>query len=266
MRTLHWTVLSLLGVLLAAPLPAQVMRVWEESAPPPPPSVLEPAPRVWWIGPQLGAGLNTYSGTYTTKSCNCTFGDGDGSGFNAGIELGHLFTPSLGVVVKLLYNDFSGAATNTVTEPTEVLDEATGNLETVPLSIERKLETKLSYLTLAPMLHLYPVGGLYLLAGPGVGFSLTATQTYSRTILDEGYVFWNTGEPSSTLVEDTGDIPEAESVRFDVRAGLGYALRLGAGVLFAPEVTYVYPFTSVSGGDDWSVSSIHFTGVLRILL
>lgn len=266
MRFLERTVLILLAVALAAPLSAQVMRVWEESAPPPPPSVLDPAPRIWWIGPQLGAGLNTYSGTYTTKSCNCSFTDGDGTGFNIGVEVGHLFSPGIGAVVKLLYNDFSGASTNTVVEQTEVLDEATGTLETVPLTIERKLDAKLAYMTFAPMVHLYPFGGFYLLAGPGVGFNVTATQTYTRTILDEGYVFWNSGAPGSTVEGDTGDLPDASGLRVDVRAGIGYALRLGSSVLLAPEVTYVYPFTEVHSGDNWSVSSLHFTGVLRILL
>ena len=57
--------------LLSAQAGAQPLHV--SATAPLMPDVLGPAPRVWWIGPQIGGNITTHSGDVLTKNCNCLF-------------------------------------------------------------------------------------------------------------------------------------------------------------------------------------------------
>jgi hypothetical protein len=134
------------------------------------------------------------------------------------------------------------------------------------LEYRRELSVKLAYFTLSPMIELFPVGGLYVMAGPSVGVRVTSTQEYTKSLTDENYEFVPNDDVSIRVDKDSGDIPEAESLRLDLRAGIGYNLRLSKHVSFAPEVSYIYPLTNISTDDDWSASAIHLVGVLKIAI
>ncbi len=232
-------------------------------APPLPPDVLGPAPRVWWFGPLIGVNLVEHSGDYTTGFCDCTFSDGSGTGFTIGAELGHMFNPQWGFAVKLFYDDMQAQYSNQVIEMATVKNES----EKVQANFERNLDMRLSYFVLNPMLHFYPFGGLYLMAGPGIGFASTSTIEYTKTILDDQFIYDRNLKETAVIDRDSGDIPDVNSLRLDIRAGIGYALRLGRNITFAPEVTYNFPLTTISSSnDDWKASAINITGVLRIAI
>jgi len=236
-------------------------------APPLPPDVLGPAPRVWWFGPLIGVNLVEHSGDYTTGFCECTFSDGSGTGFRIGAELGHMFNPQWGFAVKLFYDDMQAQYSNQVFKMADWVDEETGESGKDNTTFERKLDVRLSYVVLNPMLHFYPFGGLYLMAGPGIGFASTSTIEYTKTVLDDQYLIYRNDEETAVIDRDSGDIPDVNSLRLDIRAGIGYALRLGRNITFAPEVTYNLPLTTISSSEDnWQASAINITGVLRIAI
>jgi hypothetical protein len=235
-------------------------------ASPLPPDVLGPAPRIWWFGPLVGVNLTEHGGDISTGFCDCTFRDGSGTGFRIGAELGHMFNPQWGFAVKLFYDDMQAQYSNQILEKAPVWDPDPDKIEDVISNYERKLDVRLSYFVLNPMLHFYPVGGLYLMAGPGIGFSSTSTMEYTKTNLD-GYIFKRNGEETAVIDRDSGEIQNVNSLRLDLRAGIGYALRLGRNISFAPEVTYNFPFTTISSSDDdWEASAINITAVLRIAI
>lgn len=226
----------------------------------PPPSVLHPAPSRWWIGPQAGANLTTHSGDFVTDFCDCGFEDGAGTGLSLGFEVGHYLSNTFAVALKAVYSDLRGDYSYQLLEDAEVKDE--GLVEDV--LFERRNTVILGYFMIHPVLQLHPLNGLYLFAGPAVGVRTTATQEYTKVVVDERFEY-ELGDAESRIVSrDTGELPRAESLRADLRVGIGANLRIGRSVLFSPEASYGYPLTTISDDDNWSAEAIHLIGVFKI--
>jgi len=224
----------------------------------PPPGVLSPDPSKWWIGPQIGANLNTHSGDFITDFCECSFEDGSGIGFGMGVEIGHFLSSSFAFAVKVLYDDLRADYAYNITLPTEVENE--GILD---IPYERKNSVVLSYLMVNPVLQFYPVSLLYVFAGPAIGVSGTATQEYTLQLADENFEYV-IGDPTTNLVEkDSGEIPRVESLRADVRAGIGANIRIGRGISFSPEVSYALPLTRISDDENWEAAAVRLIGVFK---
>lgn len=233
-------------------------------APSAPPSVLHPAPSRWWIGPQLGAGLNTHRGDFITDFCDCPFEDGSGVGFSAGIELGHFLSENFAVALKAVYNDFRADYSYSIILPAWVVDDD-GNAEYVDVEHIRSNTVVLSYLMLNPVLQFFPFGGLYVSVGSGIGISTTATQEYALEFSDEYLIY--VGDPERRVIErDSGELPDASGFRADLRIGAGYNIRLARNFTFAPEVSYVYPLTRIGEDDNWFAESILLMGVFKFEL
>jgi hypothetical protein len=258
-RVIPGIIAAFLAVLATSPLQAQFIGGMEAA---PPPSVLTPDPSQWWIGPQIGVNINSHSGDFVTEFCNCTFADGSGAGLSAGFEIGRMFSPLFGIALKLVYNDLRADYSYNI-----VLDavlEPSG--ETVQANYERSNAVKLGYFMLHPVLQVHPFTGFYLFAGPAFGFNTTAERTYTLKIADERYLF-EFGDPETKVVEeDSGEIPEAEGTRMDLRAGIGVNIRLGRSFLFSPEVSYGLPLTTISADDNWKAEAIHLVGVFKFEL
>ncbi len=256
----HFTALCIL--LMSSNLLSQTHSFLSESTPTP--DVLGPAPIIWWLGINAGMNLNQHSGDFITTECNCVYKDMSGSGLLFGGELSHKMSDDFGFVIKVLYDDKRASATNDTSENTIVLDEQGNYLGDYILPYERKLDVRLSYLNVNPMLQWYPLWGLYVQVGPTLSMRLNASYDYTKKQKDAGYVFKSNNQ-SETSIEKL-DIPESQSLRLDLRAGVGYNLKLSRNMIFAPEVLFDYPLTKISSDDNWMVQTIHIIGVLKIAL
>lgn len=225
----------------------------------PPPDVLHPAPSRWWIGPQLGVNLNTHEGEYFTSFCECSFRDGSGTGLTAGVEIGHMLAPWLGVALKLVYNDLQAQYSTPIRLPSKTIDD-----EIIDVDYTRELDVRLGYIMLHPVVQIQPLPFIYLFAGPAIGLRTTAKQDYTLRINDPTIEFEYTRLDDQLITDDSGEIPNAESLRADLRAGLGFNLGIGRGLRLAPEVSYGIPLTTIADDDDWEASAIHITAVLKI--
>ena len=244
---------------LAAPrLMAQNHSSWAAA---PPSGVLSPTPSQWWIGPQIGANLVTHSGDFVTDFCQCSFADGSGAGISVGLELGHMLSPWFGLALKAVYSGM-GADYSYFIMRNAVLE--TG--ETVLARHERTNRVELGYLSFNPVLQLHPFNGLYFFAGPAVGFNTAGTTEYTLKIADDRYLFDIGGPEERPIEEDNGDIPGLESLRLDLRFGLGANIRLGRSFLFSPEVSYNLPMTTISSDDNWKAEAFHLIGVFKFEL
>ncbi len=253
------TLVALLWLLAGTQAHAQFR---SEMTAPAPPGVLSPDPSVWWIGPQLGANINTHKGDFLTDFCQCPFDNGSGVGVSAGIEIGHLFSPVVGLALKVLYSAMGADYSYEIQR--EALDVGTG--EYVLARFERQNSVELGYFMVHPALQLYPFPGFYAFAGPAVGVKTVGNTTYTLVIVDERYQL-DIGNPDSKIIEeDTGEIPEAEKMRMDLRFGFGLNIRLGRSFLFSPEVSYNLPMTTISSDDNWKAEAIHLIGVFKFEL
>lgn len=231
------------------------------------PDVLSPAPRTAWIGPLAGVNLNTHTGEFVPELCKeCEFTGGDGTGIVVGVEYGRKLNNSFGFAIKGMYDDKQALFKKPLPNVTRVVyDPQTQQSSSAQINTERSATIALSYLVLNPVVQFFPFGDFYLMAGPGIGVGINSKYTLKERIVDEGYTYNENGEVEVTLETDT-EIAEAESVRFDLRAGAGYNIRLSETVMLAPEVIYELPLTNVRSAGDWQVKTIRIAAVLKFAL
>jgi hypothetical protein len=226
----------------------------------PPPSVLHPPPSMWWIGPQVGINAASHSGTFYTSYCECEFSDGSGTGLTLGVEVGRRLSPVLNVALKLLYNDLRAE----YSYPIRLLAYEVISEEYVEADHERHNDVRLGYVMLHPVLQFQPLPFLYFFAGPAVGIRTTATQLYTLRLTDPQFVMEFGDSNERVIEEDSGDIPDSQAIRADLRAGIGLNFRLGRTIRLAPELSYGVPLTTISDVDGWKASALHAVAVLKI--
>ncbi len=229
----------------------------------PPPDVLSPSPKLWYIGPQVGLNLNSHPGDFLPDCEQCNFSDGAGAGIMVGVQLERRLSPSLGLAVKLLYDDKRADYTETLLKQSRVVSDQT----TAVVDLERTMNVELAYVVLNPVVEIFPVKNLYLLAGPGLGLPLQSRYHIVERLLDDQYVYYQTGKGEIVIgKEDWNEIPDISSLRIDFRVGVGYDLRLGYSTFLTPEIIYEYPLTTISADDNWKASAIRFAAVLKFAL
>jgi len=240
----------------------------EETAPAePPPAVLYPEPTYWYLGLIGGVNINRHNGDFVTPLCDRSVSSPEGTGIHAGIQLEHRLSDEFHVALKLLYNDFTAKGETSVDNYPTIIDDRNNGTDTIPLLNTFSSEARLSYLVLNPMIQFFPVKNLYIMAGAGIGFNLNAQCNCMITIPDEYYfVEPGTNTVSNIYPEEWADIPDPESIRIDLRAGIGYNLRLGRRVTIAPEVGYIHALTNVSSDDNWIAHAFSAVAVLKIHL
>jgi hypothetical protein len=236
-------------------------------APEPPPDVLSPSPRQWWIGPLIGVDVTTQHGTFAPVLCKeCSFSDGSGTGAEVGVEYGHRINGWIGYAVRGAYEDRSAKYSTPLPNVGRiVLDPTTGDTSTVLVGTERTSTVDVSYLVLHPMVLIFPVADLYLTLGVGIGVRMTSRYDVHERLVDEGFVYYENGTNTVTL-EDKTDLPDPESVRFDTRAGIGYDIRLSETVTLTPEASYDFPLTKIWSRSDWTAQSWHFIVIMKFAL
>jgi hypothetical protein len=131
---------------------------------------------------------------------------------------------------------------------------------------ERNNTVVISYFMINPVLQLYPLPWVYLFAGPAIGANMSATQEYTKVNADDRFLYYLGDEESRLVEQDSGDLENPESLRADLRVGLGANIRLGRGFHFSPEVSYGYPLTTISDVEGWNASAIHLIGVFKFEL
>ncbi|MBI5646008.1 MAG: hypothetical protein HY962_03680 [Ignavibacteriae bacterium] len=264
--------LALLLLLLSG-VPARAQFRADAAAPsftPVQPDVLYPAPRIWRLGLILGMGLNSHGGDFIPECDECRFTDGSGSGIVGGLQLEHMISPSIGIALRGLYEDQRAEYSTIMLKVRRGVMAGPGDpsgADTAVIDVERIMNVDLVYFTIAPVLELYPLRDLYVSISPGIGIPVKNSYRTVERLLDDRFVFMATGTNEKSLgTKDVFDIPDVTTPRIDVRAGIGYNLRLSPGVMFTPEVSYVYPLTNISSDDNWSASSIHVLAILKFRL
>jgi hypothetical protein len=256
--------ISIIGVWLLVALAAPLTAQWRSASmagSTPMPSVLDPQPRDYWIGFEAGVNINMHSGDFVTPVCDCFFADGDGKGVLAGVEGGVFLTKRLALALKVTYHDMRAEYSHKYFKPTTIMPD---NI-VVPLEYENKNDLRLAYVTVNPVIQVYPLKRLYIFAGPAVGIRAGHSYKYTKRLIDENYVFAANQTPVIDVNDDSGELPDMKSLRVDLRAGIGCNLVLGRQVWFSPEVSYNYAITTISNDDNWYANAIHIAGVLKVL-
>jgi hypothetical protein len=184
------------------------------------------------IAPVSGMSFNIHNGSDLNTSAN-------GFGFVAGGMVDMQFNPSVGLITNFgFYDNRSGSYKDDITFQPGVVG-----------TIENSMS--LSYFSIEPLFKYQFPSRIYLMVGPSLGFNLSAENEIIETITTPDWTFdgENRTRKSTSTLRNT-------NVRFELKAGAGYNIRVANGFDIAPQVTFGYGLTNVVEDVNWKILTI----------
>jgi hypothetical protein len=216
--------------------------------------VLRPVPRLLRVGPAAGGQYLLSSGKFSTL-CSCEYLEGHGSGAFGGIAADYSLSRNFAITGEVSLSSFR--AEYPVTENrTEYLRDQGSYMQ---LDFERMATVEAAFVTLNAFLKWKsPLEGLFLVAGPSVGYLLDGRFEERERMLAPDLVYYDTGTREKTYIEGPFDtIFEAPRIRVSLAGGLGYSLPVSTRISLNPQVTASYPLTRMSGKyKSWNLIAI----------
>jgi len=232
-----------------------------------------------YFGPAGGVNIMGHSmDKPTIEQCN-VFQSAAGLGIYAGLTLERLFgdvaTSSSSVIFRVLFNMYPG--TNTIDDiPYNAYDPI--NDRPVSTTVQDGLDISYNAVTFEVMYKINPIPamGLGIVVGPAIDYILTKNvkQKYSiltptnaqfpLDLLDKypGAIFEDEYRRIAIIYD--GEIEEASSIRFGIKAGVQYEILLGSKLYIAPALAYNFGITNVTTTKhSWRVSPIQIGMDLR---
>ncbi|HOJ03239.1 MAG TPA: outer membrane beta-barrel protein [Bacteroidota bacterium] len=212
--------------------------------------------RAWYTirgGLFLGMNQSFHSGDVPMLPLaeNGFYGETNGTNIVFGVHGEKAFTRSIAMGLRLTFDQMSGTVDGRFTEPYRIADD---NGVTYPVVRDHEGEYTLQYLSLGLYAKLYPLNGpgFFVLAGGSAATLLKGDYSHTATIVEPD---WARGSESPAL---SGEIPEANDVRFAAQLGLGYDFWFRYGFV-TPSISYEFGLTPVSEAkwmDNWTVDNV----------
>ena len=225
--------------------------------------ILEPGFRLLLIGPYGGIDYNMHRGKFSTTDGHftcCNFDEGTGIAPVFGAKLFYPLTDEISLSPRVAYEGRGGEFTQT---RNDIPILGSGN-QIEYWNVEEKLKTKLNTLTLE-VLGTYTLTsfGLYVAAGPSVGFLLSKNFETTESILGPPGVTYIGGGTTKAFPDQITDI---NSTLISIRGGIGALIPVSNMIYLNPEALYSYPFNKVAKGYDWKASALQATlGILFMI-
>ena len=236
-------------------------------------SPLDPSrkPTPIYFGPAAGLNIMGHSMDIATfqKDPTCpNFKNATGMGIYAGMTLEHLFgdvaTSSSSIIFRILYNMYPGSVTISDNDY-QLYNEYIDNH--VPSNIDHVMKITYNAVTFEAMYKINPVPalGLGIVVGPAIDYIIAKNRKQTSNIthpnnaqfdpisFDPGTAFENN---QRTCVWYDGEIEDASTIRFGVKAGVQYEILLGSKLYLAPAVAYNFGITDLMNKYTWRVSPL----------
>lgn len=215
-----------------------------------------PSPRV---GVEAGITINQQSGTFLSD-CGCAFSSGSGNGILVS-GIGEMFlTPKWELMGKVSYRYKSLTSNNSNDTDEMVLDPTTNMIIEQPVPLNENATAKISYLTIVPMIRYNVYQGLFLAAGPSIGFAMSSDLSAQESFAQGGYTFKDGGTTRSI---QSGPVPNINSFNVAFDGEIGYTFPLSETLFFVPSFSFDLPLTSVESGTDWKIMTYQITGAIE---
>ncbi len=178
------------------------------------------------IGPVTGFNFNIHSGSDIQET-------GTGLGFMIGGEADMSFSPTIGILTRLIfYDNMSGSYSKSGTDPYY------GNYS-------QDYSSSVGYFTIDALFRLkLQRSGLYFIAGPSFGINVEGSYEVSTTIQGQDY-----GKQKGSLKD--------MQARFALKVGAGYEIPIARDIDLTPQVTFAYGLTKVQSDVSWRIINIY---------
>ncbi len=218
--------------------------------------VLRPTTPGFRMGALVGGSLLLSGGEFRSV-CNCAYNGGTGFGGFVGVWIEHPVSTTITAGIDLAFSYGSVRHLNTITAP-----EYTQNGDYALVTQEQQAD--MSFMTAsARALGRMQTGLGALSVHAGLGLDLLISPQYSdvQRMVTPGYVYYSTRSSEKTLADGAmGDYHTVNQVQLQAAVGVGYDLPVSTGFSARPELTFLYPLTSVvTEYPDWKLSRLQLT-------
>ncbi len=244
-----------------------------------------------YIGPVFGYNRSMHSvdlASFDEAICP-RFTDGNSNGFYVGLSweqmLGDITNSTSSIIFRALYNTMPASletSENPIPSLVTVVD-ANGNPISETIINSSTLHTQdISYsmITGEVMYKINPIPGLPVgfTVGPtfDIAMSKTQDQRYKlvqpleaqfkvnqQAIDENGYKYVDNDR---TIIIKEGDIPESNSFRFGIKAGVQFEIVTSGRMYIVPSMYYNFGITNLSSRENWRVNALQMGVDLRFAL
>lgn len=216
-----------------------------------------PLPRV---GIEAGLTLNQQSGSFQSD-CGCDFTSGSGNGVTISAIGEKFLTEKWEFMGKISYR-LKGMTANTPSDTDEsVLDTSMNKLIQQPVPLNQQATAKITYISIVPMIRYNVYRGLFVAAGPALGFVLSSDLRVQESFAQSGYSFSDGGTVEDKQPE--GPIQNITSFSLGLDGQIGYTFPISENLFFVPAVSFEFPLTTVQSGTDWKIMTYQITGAVE---
>ncbi len=245
----------------------------------------------FYLGPVFGYNKANHSADLSTfaEDVLCpNFENGSSSGFHVGAFyeqfLGPIESTKHSFVARILYNTYPAKFVRDGDNfGSRLKDPITGNYVVLKSVTRNENEVKYNALSLDLMykfraLLIPNLGALALTVGPTVDYIMTKTNSQKYTILTPDNVQfiplepaeaaargWTYSDDGRTINVFDGDIEEAKSMRFGLKAGIQLEITLPNSISIIPGAFYNLALTDVSN-QDWKVNVFQLSVDVRFAI
>lgn len=241
-----------------------------------------------YFGPVVGYNKSLHTvdlATFATDPLCPFFTNGDGNGFYVGFMYEQMFgaieNSIHSVRLKVIYNTFPAYLEKVGKEYPSLVSDGQGGYTTVNSATTHTVDVDYSVFSIEPTYKfiIAKVGNenaginLGVIAGPTFDMVMTSTLTQkfmltkpdnARFIENEDYQFEDASR--RTMIIYDGDIEEASSFRFGLKAGLLLEIGLPGPVDLIPIAQYNFGITQLTSKEDWRVDALQIGFDIRYAL
>ena len=229
--------------------------------------ILRPVPYTLHIGPYLGGGWVLSQGEFQTL-CDCSYGQGGGLGFQLGFFADYPLSKDLSVLVTLGYRLMQPSFDKEESR-IEFIETSPGNGDFMEIDFGLETTVRVSSIELGVFGKWnLPLRGLYLAAGPEIGYVIEDNIKETETIVTPGIGYETHGGRDQVTMDDALDRYYDDAVlRLALAGRLGYIIPVTDRLAIVPELSLMMSLTPVvSDFNDWRLNAFDARVYLRFAI
>lgn len=229
--------------------------------------ILRPVPYTLHIGPYLGGGWAFSQGHFQTL-CNCTYGTGDGVGFNLGFFADYPLSKAFSILITAGYQ-FMQPSFDKEESRIEFIETSPGNGDFMQIDFGLETAVRVSTVELGVLAKWdMPIRGLYIAAGPELGYVIEDNIQETESILTPGIGYETHGGTEQVTMDDPLDsYYDAVVLRLALAGRIGYVLPVTDRLAIVPELSLMMSLSPVvSEYENWHLNAVQARIYLRFAI
>jgi hypothetical protein len=229
--------------------------------------ILRPVPFRIQIGPYIGGAYVAGSGTFETL-CDCEYSGGNGLGLDIGVFADYPLAKNFSVMATLGLRTLRPVYEKSQTR-IEYIEMTPGSGDFTDVNFDLETSVQLTALEFAVLARWeMPLEGLYVAAGPEIGFMIDDNIEEVERITTPGIAYDSNGGTEQVVMDDAlSRYYDDSGYQLSLSARLGYIVALSERLSIAPELSFSLGQTPIASQfQSWKLNGYRALVYLRFAL